>query len=629
MRFPNLSEVKRIAIDTETRDPNLLTMGPGYIRRDGYVAGISLSVDDTQWYFPIQHALGPEPPLSRDQVIHFLRDLLARTDLETIYHNATYDMGWLSTLGIAVQGRVRDIQLTETLIDEESSVGYSLDALAFKYLGERKDEGLLREAAESFFLKNVKAEMWKLPPEYVGPYAEADARQTYQIDAAQRPVIIEENVSSIHELETALIPCTFGLTMKGVRVDLDKAEILNYEWKELEDRLLKAIGITSTEAWSPPALAALLKRDGITIPKTDKGNDSVTNGFLASISCHSDLAKNIHHYRELNRCRNTFIEENILKNHIKGRIHAQFNQNRREQEGTEKGTRTGRFSSSYPNLQQIPKRSRLLDSSLIRTLYLPEEGQKWAKVDYDSQEPRLQIHYGLMLHLPGAEAAKEAVEGGKKIYRFIQDRMPAIDYDHCKALYLGKTYGQGVKSLARDLGLSRDKTKEIIQEFDTQFGYITALASRTSAIGQNRGYIYTLLGRKRRFNYYQSTKHWDYLRELQETDAPTRRQHLKLLLTPVDDIHLAEARWPEDTLERAYTNKAFNALIQGGAADQAKKAMLDSYRAGKTIQFPVHDEINFSVNNEAEAQECKELLENAIELKIKTLGDLDYGDTWV
>ncbi len=176
--YPDLSGAKLIAFDCETFDPNLLTNGPGGVRNDGRLIGVSVATDTGfKGYYPFGHA--GEGNLNRDRVLRWLSDQL-KTSIDKVGANILYDLEWLRTVGIEVGGNKYDIQIAEPLIDEERKEGYSLEALSQRYLGRGKDESMLQAAAQAYNI-NAKKEMYKLPAHYVGEYAEIDAVNTLEI----------------------------------------------------------------------------------------------------------------------------------------------------------------------------------------------------------------------------------------------------------------------------------------------------------------------------------------------------------------------------------------------------------------------------------------------------------------
>ena len=217
--IPDLSQYDTIAIDLETKDENLIKLGPGWCRKDGHIIGIAVAAGDSSWYFPIAHTVGNMP---RRVVMQWLTDLCKDTTKTFVFHNALYDLGWLRAEGVEVKGKIRDTMVAAPLLNENRRY-YNLNSLAGDHLGTYKDEKMLKSAAEEFGV-DPKSGMWKLPPRYVGAYAEHDAAITLRLWNELRKQITKEECSGIFELETRLTPLLLDMKTKGVRVDLNRAE---------------------------------------------------------------------------------------------------------------------------------------------------------------------------------------------------------------------------------------------------------------------------------------------------------------------------------------------------------------------------------------------------------------------
>tara|TARA_B100001093_G_scaffold520077_1_gene612520 strand:+ start:3944 stop:5770 length:1827 start_codon:yes stop_codon:yes gene_type:complete len=590
--LPQLSDI--VAIDLETCDPNLKRSGPGYKRNDGKVIGIALADKHHCLYLPFDHLGGDN--LDKRIIVSYVNDVVGKCS-EVIMANAMYDLGWLETLGIKVSCPVRDIQVAEALIDEEC-FSYSLNTIAKKYLNIEKQEEDLKEAAEAWDV-NPKGEMWKLPARFVGKYAEMDARLTWDVYQQQIPILKEQDLWKVWELETELIPVLLHMTMKGVPVDLDKADILNKQLKQKEINLRKQFG--DIDIWSPPQLAKYCESLGLIVPRTEKGNPSVSKDFLQH--CEHPEIKLIYETRLINRLRKVFVEDIILQQNYKGRIHADFKQTTSDSGGT----RSGRLSSANPNMQQVPKRSEI--GKAIRQLYIAEPNSLWCKADYSSQEPRLQVHYALHGQfgrpLPGSVEALDSFLKGEKLYTFFE-KTTGLPYDTCKMLCLGISYGMGNKKMAQTLGLSTEVCSNTMQKFNKEAPFLKILFDNVMNQANKKGYIKTILGRRARFDFWM----------------PSFNDQ------PVKTFKIAKGRYKDQPLFRAFTSKALNRLIQGSAADQAKVAMVNTYKAGHDLRLPVHDEINVMVDSEQEANKIKTIMENAIPLKVPVVADIDLGPTW-
>jgi DNA polymerase I-like protein with 3'-5' exonuclease and polymerase domains len=600
--FPDLTQSKIIAIDLETRDPNLMSLGPGWARGDGYVVGIAVAAGDFNGYYPIRHENGGN--MTPERVFKWLKKQMATPHIPKLFHNATYDIGWLRAEGIPVEGRIIDTMIAAPLIDENRFT-YSLDALGRDYLGERKNEKLLRAAAKNWGV-DPKADMWRLPAKFVGQYAEQDAALTLRLWSHFEAELQKNELSSIFELETSLIPLMLEMRARGVRVDVDKAELTKSQLAQREDEIKHEIkrqtGIL-VEPWVATSVASVLDYHGLSCPKTENSKQpSITKAFLQA--CPHEVAGQILKLRELNKANNTFIDS-ILRYEHNGRIHCEFNQLKTD----DGGTVTGRFSSSNPNLQQIPARDPELKSA-IRGLFVPEEGEKWGSFDYSSQEPRLLVHYCSMLsdHNP-SPAVDEIVaayqQGDVDFHQMVAD-MAGISRKQAKTVNLGIMYGMGRGKLANTLDITQDEAKELLDTYHSKVPFVKGLADMVSTRASKHGQVRTLLGRKCRFDMWEPNS-FGYNKPLSHEEA---------------------VKEYGPGIRRAFTYKALNKLIQGSAADQTKKAMADCYAEGLIPLLTVHDELCFSISSEDQASRIKEIMETCVPLRVPSKVDQELGDNW-
>lgn len=340
--YPNLSGSAEIALDLETCDPNLTTLGPGWTRNDGFIVGIAIATGDQQWYFPIRHKNGHN--LDPKMTMRWLAKLLSREDLTVVMHNATYDAGWLRAEGVEVKGRIIDTMIAAPLIDE-NRFSYSLNNLGRDYIDMRKDERMLRAAAKDWGI-DPKKDMWQLPAQYVGSYAEQDAAMTLALWRNLQTHITKEELGSIFALETGLIPLMLEMKARGVRVDLDKADIarkgLRTKVQELKAFIKDKTGV-AIEPWAAASVQQVFEALDLRYPKTEAGAPSFTKQFL---NAHPhEVAHAIVRLREFDKADGTFIET-ILQHEHNGRIHCEFHQLRSD----DGGTVTGRFCVSADTL---------------------------------------------------------------------------------------------------------------------------------------------------------------------------------------------------------------------------------------------------------------------------------------
>ena len=595
-RLPDLSGHLEIAIDLETRDPNLLTMGSGSVRRDGEVVGIAVAVEGWSGYFPIAHEGGGN--MDRALVLDWFEEVLHTTSTK-IFHNAMYDVSWIRSMGFQINGGIIDTMIAASLIDE-NRFSYTLDSVGKDYIGMRKNENLLKEAAKDFGV-NPKAEMWRLPAPFVGEYAEKDAEITLKLWHALQHEISKQDLWDIFNLETQLFPCLVDMKFKGVRVDVEKAAALKTQLTVTEGELLrdiKKIAGFDVEIWAAASIAKAFDTQKIPYDTTEKGAPSFTKNFLATHP--KKLPKLINQAREINKANTTFIDT-ILKHEHKGRIHAEINQIRSDQGGTV----TGRFSYANPNLQQIPARHKEL-GPMIRSLFIPEKKCIWGCFDYSQQEPRILVHFASLMKLEGTASIVGAYNDGSADFHQMIADMAGIERKQAKTINLGIMYGMGKNKLMAELGLRKDDAEELLKTYHQRAPFVKMLSEAVSRRAEDSGKIRTIGGRLCHFDLWEPRK-FGINKPLKLDEA--LREH-------------------GPGIKRAFTYKALNKLIQGSAADMTKKSMLALYQEGVIPHVQIHDELDISVSSIEEAQKIIDVMEQAVDLQVPNKVDFEKGDNW-
>jgi DNA polymerase I-like protein with 3'-5' exonuclease and polymerase domains len=600
-RFPDLSDAKEIAIDLETCDPNMESFGPGWPRNDGYIVGYAVAVDGWSGYYPVAHGGGGN--LDKGRVEKWMKDVLA-TPADKIMHNAAYDVGWLRATGYKINGRIIDTMLAAPLLDE-NRFSFSLNALGFDYLQEIKSEASLKQAAGDFGV-HPKKELWKLPSMYVGEYAEQDAALTLKLYQHFKPLIRKEELESIFNLETDLLPVLIDLTFQGIRFDREKCVKLIDQFKKREKELqkeIKRIVGKDVEVWAAESIAKAFDTLNIPYHKTAAGAPSFTKNFLDNVE--HPVAKMIVESREVNKTHGTFLEPYLKYSEKDGRIHPHVNQLRSD----EGGTVTGRLSMANPNLQQVPARHEVI-GPLVRSLFLPEEGQLWAANDFSQQEPRIMVHYATLLNLPGADEAADGYrnDDSTDFHQMVAD-MAGVSRKAAKTIGLGLMYGMGKSKMAGSLGLEIEEADALIRKFHLNVpflkGTVNAVMKRIDHNAAN-GTIRTLLGRKCRFPLWEPME-WGVNKAL-----------------PYDEAVIKYG----PRIKRAFTYKGLNKLIQGSAADQTKAGMVALHKAGYRVLLQVHDEVALSVATKKEAEEAAQIMIDAVKLEVPSRVDVEIGPSW-
>jgi len=474
--------------------------------------------------------------------------------------------------------------------------------LSWDYLGFGKSEAALNEAAKSRGL-DPKADLWQLPAMEVGSYAEKDAELTLELWQIFKKEIVYQDVESIFNLETDLFPCLVDMRFLGVKVDVEHAHKLKQDLEYQENLLLRQIKKESNidvQIWAARSIATVFDKLKLPYERTKKTQaPSFTKNFLQEHP--HPIVKQIAKAREINKAHTTFIDT-IIKYEHNGRIHAEINQIRSDAGGTV----TGRFSYNNPNLQQLPARNKEL-GPMIRSLFLPEEGCTWGCFDYSQQEPRLVVHYASLHKFPTVYDVVDAYENDSStdFHQTVAD-LAKIPRDQAKTINLGLFYGMGKAKLQAELGVSKEKAAELFDQYHAKVPFVKQLMNSASNRAQERGQIRTLLGRLCRFHLWEPNQ-FGMHKAMSHEDA--LREH-------------------GPGIRRAYTYKALNKLIQGSAADMTKKSMLELYKEGIIPHIQIHDELDLSIENEAQAKRVIEIMENAVTLEVPNKVDYESGDNW-
>jgi DNA polymerase I-like protein with 3'-5' exonuclease and polymerase domains len=601
--YPDLKGYKYIAIDLETKDPDLKSRGSGAVIGNGNIVGIAVAVEGWSAYYPIAHEGGGN--LDKNKVLNWIKQVCANDNVK-IFHNAMYDVCWLRAAGVQINGHIVDTMVMASLIDE-NRLAYTLNSISFEFLGEVKDEKALTEAAQSWGI-DPKSEMYKLPAMYVGNYAEKDAKLTLELFKVLSREIQKQSLQNVFDLETQLFPCLIDMKFKGVRIDIDQAHKLKQQLTKQEHELLLKVkqetGI-EPQIWAARSIATVFDKLGLHYERTEKSSaPSFTKNFLQEHK--HPIVQMIAKAREINKAHTTFIDT-ILKFTHNGRIHADINPIRSDQGGTV----TGRFSYANPNLQQIPARNKEL-GPMIRSLFLPEVDHKWGCFDYSQQEPRLVVHYAATTEpICFDESVTKIVEEFKNnsvdFHKTVAD-MAGISRDQAKTINLGLFYGMGKAKLQAELGLNTKEEAEVLfNQYHNNVPFVKELMNKTSQFAQTSGSIGTLLGRRCRFNKWEPA---------------TFGMHTAM------SFEEAERTYGRGRIRRAMTYKALNKLIQGSAADMTKKAMLDLYKEGIIPHIQIHDELDISVKDDNHAKKIVEIMEGAVTLAIPNKVDYESGETW-
>ena len=597
--YKDLSEAKEIAIDLETRDEGINEgLGAGWAMKKGEIIGFAVATEGFQGYYPFGHFGGGN--LIKEQVLKYMHDI-CRLPCRKIFHNAQYDVGWLQAYGIDVQGEIVDTIVAGALIDENRYT-YRLNSLAKDYIGELKAETDLVEAAKAHGV-DPKMEMWKLPAEHVGYYAEQDARLTYLLWQRFKHEIHQQSLETIWNLERSLLPILIRMRQRGVRVDVEEAEKLKHRFVNIEKETLAAIKKLvgkDIDIWAARQIGFAFDKLGLDYPRTSKSNEpSFTQNWL--VNSPYDISKLIVKAREVNKFHNTFLNS-IMKYEHKGRIHGEINQLRSDTGGTV----SGRLSMNNPNLQQLPARNKEY-GPVIRGLFKPEEGCQWGSFDYSQQEPRLVVHYASYPDYEGSQELVKAYKNSNADFHQTVADLVGIGRKQAKTIGLGLMYGMGKNKLSNMLGVSFDEARELIDKYNRKAPFVKLLSDRCMLKANEEGVIRTKLGRKCRFDMWEPRDFGVH--------------------TP-ESFENASAKYGRSNIKRAFTYKALNRLIQGSAADQTKQAIVSCFDEGHVPILQIHDELCFNISKKEDVSKIKSVMESCVELKVPSEVDVALGQNF-
>jgi DNA polymerase I-like protein with 3'-5' exonuclease and polymerase domains len=629
--LPDLRRVRLLALDSETKDDSLAAdHGSGWATRQGYLCGLSIAYriesDIRALYIPLRH---PDTNnFDPAQIYAWLKDHVA-SDLRFVTQNGLYDWGWLRTeadIRMPPGERLEEIGALATMVDE-NRFRYSLDALCDWRGLAGKDETLLREGCAALELITNKRKkfrpqsyLWQLPARFVGPYAEADAASTLRLFEDLNPILDRENTRAAYRLECDLLPMVLEMRRRGVRIDVSAAEQAREVLLAKRDAVLTEI---SDKLGTPVSMSELARnkwkaetfdREGISYPRTEKGNPSFTGGQKGWMDRHAHwLPQLICTANKYHLAGDHFVGKYILDYVIDGRIHAEIHPHRSEANGT----KSFRFSYSDPPLQLMSARDEEL-TPLIRGLFLPEEGEVWAKPDASQQEFRLAVHYAAMHSVPKTGIALERYRSDPNTdFHAFAAQLTGLDRKDAKNVNFAKIYGAGVRKFALMIGKPESEAKAIYEQYHRELPFLRALSQIYKSIAAQKGYVTLYDGARRHFDKWAPGGTWE------KGAGPCDRAEAERRLT--DPNHAWYGKGP---LYRADVRNALNALIQGSAARHTKLWMHAVWREGIVPLLQMHDCLDCSVASREQAELVARLCGEVIRLKVPMRVDLKFGRNW-
>lgn len=577
-----LMKEKEISFDTETTgiDANLAEL-----------VGMSFCWKPGEGYY-VQFA---EDRAQVEEVLARFKPVFDRTDVLWIGQNIKYDLLILKNYGVELPGQIFDTMLAHYVIEPEGKRG--MDLLSAQYLGYEPvhiEELIGKKGKNQGTMRNVELERVK-------EYAVEDADITLQLKNVFIQGLKEKEVEKVfYEVDNPLVQVLKDMEFEGVKIDVaflnDYSKELDKEAKAAEERVYKEAGVRFNLA-SPKQLGEVLFEKLKLDPKAKKtktGQYATGEDVLQKLQHLHAVPADVLIFRELTKLKSTYVDAlPELINPRTGRVHTTYGQ---------AVAVTGRLASNNPNLQNIPIRSER--GKEIRKAFVPgDKDRVLISADYS------QIELRIVAAISGDPNMCEAFRLNKDIHTATAAKVYNIDEADvtkemrykAKSVNFGIIYGQGAFGLADNLGISRTEAKTIIDNYKKEFSGITKYMDDTINFAREKGYVETLMGRKR------------WLRDINSANFTVRG--------------FAE-------------RNAINSPIQGTAADMIKMAMVkvqDAMKKGKyrsRMILQVHDELVFDAYKE-EAEELRALVLENMQLAlplpnaVPVIAEAGMGSNWL
>jgi len=582
-----LGAQKRFAFDTETD-------ALGAMRSS--LVGMSFSWQEgTGYYLPLAGPAG-EAVLQRRATLEALRPMLEDESIHKIGHNIKYDMLVMRQAGVALRGIAMDTMVAAFLLDA-GRTRYGIDDLARDLLGFQKipTSALIGKGRQQISMDQV-------PLDRITAYAAEDADIAWRLSQLlgrrldEQPALRRLN----DQLETPLVEVLAEMEFNGVAIDADilrqQSQALGRRIDALRSQLHELAG-GEFNPDSPRQLAdVLFKRLGLRSVKRTKTGHSTDVEVLEKLAAEHPFPRLVLEYRSLVKLKNTYLD--TLTDYVNprtGRIHASFNQI---------GAATGRLSCSDPNLQNIPVRSD--EGRQIRLAFVPGDRQRdvLLTADYSQVELRMLAHFTQEPALLAAFAADEDIHAAvaAEVFGVPLKEVTKAQRGQAKTINFGIIYGVSAFGLARRIeGMTVQAAEALIAAYHKRFPSIHRFLQQCVAEAQSRGYVQTILGRRR----------------------------------PLPDIHS-----PVASVRNAAERMAINSVVQGSAADLIKLAMLNVHRRLKRENRPsrmlmqVHDELVFETPADVVSREAEAIRQEMIQagaalgLRVPLKVDIGWGSNW-
>lgn len=589
-----------IAVDIETYDPDLKTLGDGSCRHDGFILCVGMYGEYRG------EKLSKVFDFSRSEDVERCKEILKSVEPK-VFHNGVYDLAWLMCgYDFDVNGTLHDTMTRAVFIDEYQDLDLdsccrkmglpgknkseTIEAWYGEWQGKMKQASKLlkkKDSSDESLSKLSSAELsmlvsgeWKKDLWHnvqavwddssgrmlMKKYNLQDCKATYDLFNAQEPLM--EPYREPYKVECDLYPLIMKMKKTGVRIDTAKLEELtaavDADCAAAEQKLAEVYGITGEMVASPKQLGLRLNSMGIHSPivSAKTGAESWSADALARIQ--HPVVEAIGEYKNYAALRDKYLHGSLHESLVGDRIHCTFSPNKRE----EGGTVTGRFACSKPNLQNIPARDKAYGHHYaqdMRALFVPEEGCMMGAMDYS------QIEYLLLAHFavgPQADWFREQANAGIDFHTVAMNATGIPSRTVVKTFNYGVIYGMGWRTameknyalfskMAAEKGTDIETfTRTTYDDYHKRLPVIRDTMQWCQNLAKQQGYVTTLGGRRE---------------------------------------HKPKAAYDPVTGKiNDFIYKMLNKLIQGTAADVLKYALRKAYVSGLfdvlTMHITVHDE---------------------------------------
>lgn len=535
----------------------------------GFAMGVSCAWEDHgilfSVYLPFRHEADNLPKDYVDGLKMVLENHRA-----LVFHNAKFDIVSLATLGIEIKGPFYDTMLFAHLLNEtpdyEGGWGKSLDWLAHHFFKEGKDDEKVKGWAKAFGWSTIPSAM-------MAPYAKKDAELTLRLFHKLYPMLQEQDLDKLWDVEQRFVRLLCKMERRGVRIDLDLCRQQAIYGRQRMDLITQTLGLNPG---SPKDLAVLLfdelKLEPLEKHKTAKDAYSFNKAAMVEYDKQLEERKDeragiVKEYRGWQKACAVAYEGYPALVSPDGRLRPNYNMHR---------VTTGRLSCSEPNLQQIPRVSNNAWDGKLKAVFIPAEGYELWEADYSQLEFRLGAAYAEEHGL-----IEQFADPDGDVFTVMASEL-GMERRDVKTLTYSLQYGGGVNRISNVFGVTPERAKQIRDNyFDTYPGF-RRMANKASKAALKRGYVKTFTGRRRHF------------------------------LNPTEESH-----------------KAFNSVVQGGAAEIVKHAMLrledqvDGDECRMLLQ--VHDSVVFEIRSD-KVQEYVPRIKRTMETVTPDFGVAFYVD---